>query len=252
MSGIIKPGLVSVTFRSRIIEEIVLLCADTGLSVIEWGGDVHVPHGDTDAAELAHDLCHDAGIELGDYASYYNLPADGAGFEDTVITAAALEAPGIRIWAGSAGSGETAPELRDKMTERLRRNAAAAASAGLSLSFEYHGGTLTDNAESACRLLKECGADNVFLHWQPNQFRDFEYNLAALRRVAPYVDCAHVFAWEGDKKLPLSAHGEMWREYFDILGKSGRCRSALLEFLPCEDEDNLRRDSETLRGILGV
>ena len=39
-------GLVSVTFRDKTPAEIVSEVKKAGLDAIEWGGDVHVPHGD--------------------------------------------------------------------------------------------------------------------------------------------------------------------------------------------------------------
>ena len=42
----LKTGLVSITFREKSPEEIVGLVVEAGLDGIEWGGDVHVPHGD--------------------------------------------------------------------------------------------------------------------------------------------------------------------------------------------------------------
>ena len=44
--GIIKSGLVSITFRELNPLEIIRLVSKAGLDGIEWGGDVHVPHGD--------------------------------------------------------------------------------------------------------------------------------------------------------------------------------------------------------------
>ena len=41
----IYPGLVSVTFRKLSPEEIVQLVVSSGLKGIEWGGDIHLPHG---------------------------------------------------------------------------------------------------------------------------------------------------------------------------------------------------------------
>lgn len=46
----VKTGLVSVTFRQKSVEEIAALTAEAGLSGVEWGGDVHVPPGDREAA----------------------------------------------------------------------------------------------------------------------------------------------------------------------------------------------------------
>jgi 3-dehydroshikimate dehydratase len=42
----IHPGLVSVTFRKLTPVEVAGLVKKGGLKSIEWGGDIHVPHGD--------------------------------------------------------------------------------------------------------------------------------------------------------------------------------------------------------------
>jgi len=46
----IVPGWVSITFRSLTAERIIALVRQAGLSAIEWGGDIHVRHGDTGRA----------------------------------------------------------------------------------------------------------------------------------------------------------------------------------------------------------
>lgn len=241
-----NTGLVSVTFRSLDRSDVVSLAREAGLHEIEWGGDIHVPHGDIAAAKDAKKLCSDAGIATTSYGSYYRLPPDGSGFGDIVDTAEVLGSSSIRIWAGTCGARDTDVLLRSAMTERLRFNADEAAARGMELSLEYHGGTLTDSADSALWLLSDCGRGNVRLHWQPNQFEDTEFNIKALRRVAKHVDIVHVFAWEGEKWFPLSKHEDAWRRYFDILAEFGTPRAALLEFLPNERRDDLMRDAETL------
>ena len=246
-----RTGLVSVTFRSQDRRGVVDLTREAGLSEIEWGGDIHVPHGDIRAAEDAKALSCDAGIVCASYGSYYKLPVTGDGFDDVLDTASALGASSVRIWAGTSGARDTDVMTRAAMTETLRRNADAAAERGMELSFEYHGGTLTDSADSAIWLLHDCGRENVRLHWQPNQFEDLDYNLRALRRVAEYVDIVHVFSWEGEKWFPLAKHEDAWRRYFDVLFELGNPRSALLEFLPCECRDDLLRDAETLNKWVG-
>jgi len=42
-----RPGLVTVTFRQLSPEQIANAAKKAGLQVLEWGGDVHVPAGDT-------------------------------------------------------------------------------------------------------------------------------------------------------------------------------------------------------------
>lgn len=43
-------GLVSISFRNRTAEEIIEAVKNAGLNAIEWGGDVHVPHGNVSRA----------------------------------------------------------------------------------------------------------------------------------------------------------------------------------------------------------
>ena len=244
-----KTGLISVTFRPLGRNKITELAREAELDSIIWGGDVHVPHGDLAAAKEAKELCLGVGIDTDVYGSYYKLADDG--YETVFDTASALGSSVVRIWAGPKGSADTSEDERAVITERLARAADAAKARGLTLAFEYHGGTLTDNVESALRLLHEADRENVRLHWQPNQYRDFEFNVRALELAVPYVDAVHVFAWRGNDKFPLSTQEREWRTYFDILAKHGSCKLAALEFVPVECRDDLMRDAETLKKILG-
>jgi 3-dehydroshikimate dehydratase len=51
----IKTGLVSVSFRKFSPEKIIEMVKNAGLCAIEWGGDVHVPHGDVELARKVKD-----------------------------------------------------------------------------------------------------------------------------------------------------------------------------------------------------
>ena len=49
-----KIGFTSTSFRQiKSIEKIVKIASDAGADCIEWGGDVHVPHGDLAIAREA-------------------------------------------------------------------------------------------------------------------------------------------------------------------------------------------------------
>ncbi len=243
-----KTGLISVTFRSLGRSKITELAKEAELDSVIWGGDIHVPHGDHAAAKEANSICAAVGIDTDVYGSYYRLADDG--YAPVYDTALALGSKVVRIWAGPKGSAETSEDERVIITKRLARAADEAKSRGLTLAFEYHGGTLTDNIDSALRLLREADRDNIRLHWQPNQYRDLEFNVQALELAAPYVDAVHVFAWKGNDKFPLSTQEYEWRTYFDILAKRGDCKLAALEFVPVECRDDLMRDAETLKNIL--
>lgn len=246
-------GLVSVTFRKFDIAGVVDAAARARLDGIEWGGDIHVPHGNLDTAKKAADICRDAGLSCISYGSYYR--AGQSTDRDAVIeTAITLGAPNIRIWAGTKGSADTSAEERSKIVADIADFAAEARKAGLTVTFEWHGGTLTDEPESAHRLLSELGnPPNVYLYWQPNQFRPLDYNLNALRIAAPHLHHVHVFNWEGSKKFPLRDDGGVWKQYLDVIRKaspSGSRHGLLLEFSSDDTVEAMLDDAAYLRSLL--
>ncbi|HNC24059.1 MAG TPA: sugar phosphate isomerase/epimerase, partial [Opitutaceae bacterium] len=99
----IHPGLVSVTFRALTPTQIVALVRQAGLRGIEWGGDIHVPHGNLARAREVREMTQEAGLSVAAYGSYYRAAqseADGLAFEHVRATAVELGAPTIRVWAG--------------------------------------------------------------------------------------------------------------------------------------------------------
>ena len=114
-------------------------------------------------------------------------------------------------------------------------------------STEFHGGTLTDHYESCVRLIDEVAMNNFCTYWQPNQFRDEEYNIAALNAVLPYLTNVHVFTWEGHSKYPLADGEAKWRRYIDILREHGGDHHMLLEFVCDDTVEQFYRDAETLK-----
>lgn len=242
-------GIVSVTFRQCTPEEIIRRCKAAGLDGIEWGSDVHIKAGETAyAAEIAG-KCKSEGLKIHSYGSYWKgLEAEG--FEEIVETAAALKAPNIRIWAGAKNSEDVSGDERKILISNFQYAADLAKEHKMTISFEYHGGTLTNNADSAIQMIKEIDRDNVTLYWQPNQFKDIEFNLEALKKVLPYVSNIHVFNWNGGKKLPLADGRDQWERYIDILRRDGKLHGMFLEFVPDDLEENLYSSSETLKDFL--
>lgn len=72
----LKTGLVSITFRNLKVEEIIDLVVKAGLDAIEWGGDIHVPHGDIKKACKVARLMKKADLEMAAYGSYYRVGCD--------------------------------------------------------------------------------------------------------------------------------------------------------------------------------
>ena len=245
----LTTGVVSVTFRPLLPDQILSLASQAGLDFVEWGSDVHVPVGDLAHASHVGEKTKDAGLRVASYGSYFKAGySDPASFADVIATAKALGAPNIRIWAGQKGSAEE--ENRAAVAASIRACAEACAEAGMTVSLEFHPGTLTDHYESACRLAEEVAHDHLRLYWQPNQFKDEAYNLAALRAVLPYLSHVHVFAWDGAEKFPLARHERIWREYIEILKESPRDHAMLMEFVCDGSQRQFLEDAQTLHRFL--
>jgi sugar phosphate isomerase/epimerase len=245
----LKGGLVSVTFRKRSPAEVVELVAGAGLDCIEWGGDVHCPHGDTARAAEIKQLTEDAGLRVSAYGSYYRLAEENPfSMENVVASARALGAPTIRVWAGRQGSAEADAGYRARVIEESRRAAELAAGAGITVSYEYHGNTLTDTNDSALALLREVDHENIRTFWQPPNGMETGYRLAGLKNVKPWMSSVHIFTWDAEnRRLPL-AEGESWWPLF--LAEAGAVpgdHDVLMEFVADDRPENFERDAQVLK-----
>ena len=254
LSGMIWPGLVSITFRALSPEEIVALVRSAGLRGIEWGGDIHVPHGDRARARAVRQLKQDAGLTVAAYGSYYRAgqsEAEGLPFARVLESAVELGAPLIRVWAGNAGSATASPAVRAQVGADLRRVAALAAEAQVGVSLEFHNGTLADTADSTARLLAEVGQPNLSTYWQPPLERDTDESVSDLRRLLPRLTNLHVYQWRTySERLPLAAGVERWRRFFDLAATAPGDRHAMLEYVEADSPANFLRDAATLKAWL--
>jgi 3-dehydroshikimate dehydratase len=249
------PGLVSVTFRHLSIQEVVSLATESGLESIEWGGDIHVPHGDLAKAKTARQLCDNGGLTVSAYGSYYRAgasPQNAVDFASIVETARVLGTDSIRIWAGHLGSDVAPPGFREAVLADIRRVCQLAADGGCSVSLEFHGGTLTDSAEAARRLIAEATATNLSTYWQPPVGMPMDGCVTSLQTVLPYTKNLHVFHWWPDHhhRLPLADGVERWREYLKIAANPAKPRHASLEFVRGDDPNQLKDDARMLLNLL--
>ncbi|MFL6075018.1 MAG: sugar phosphate isomerase/epimerase family protein [Mycobacteriales bacterium] len=244
------PGLVSVTFRGLDTGQVLALAARAGLAAIEWGGDVHVPQGDLGTAADVGAATRDHGLEVVGYGSYVRAGRDGAAdFAAAAETAAALGAPRVRVWAGTAGSAETDPAGRAAVAGHLREYAGIAADHGLLVALEYHRNTLTDTAGSTLRLLSEVDSPTVRCHWQPPVLATDAEAVAGLRQVLDHVDVVHTFSWTREPtpvRLPLAARAALWGQVLTVLATTGRRHDLLLEFVADDSPARFAADAATL------
>lgn len=254
MALMLRPGLVSVTFRALSPREIVALCAQNGLQGIEWGADVHAPPGDLARAREVAQMTRDAGLEVAAYGSYFRC--DGSDFAPVLEAALELGAPLIRVWAGASGSASIAMTEWNRALSSLYDACEMAQTEGVALAVEYHGDTLTDTRQSCRQTLQSVGHPALRTLWQPlRRARGFEpliaENLGDLREVAPDLANVHVYEWRDDENGQRRSFSlrdsAQWPLYFEELKRIGGERWALLEFLPGDAPGVLPAEAQTLR-----
>lgn len=249
-----KFGLVSVSFRSLSCEEIIRITKKSGLDGIEWGGDVHVPPDNPDNAKRIASLMKEAGLLTSAYGSYYRAGTYGENyieeFRKVLDTAVILGAPVIRIWAGNKGSKKISTEKRKEIVSECVEIAKAAGKENITVSFECHINTLTDNFVSALQLMKETDRENLRMYWQPSEYRSRRYNLEALQNIIPYLTNVHVFNWPLPAvKLPLKFASKEWEKYFTLISSDGKEHWCSLEFMPDGKAKSLPKEAQTMKEI---
>lgn len=254
----ITPGLVSITFRKLSTDEIISLVKESGLKAIEWGGDIHVPHGDIAIAKEVGEKTRAAGLECAAYGSYFKLgksAPEGLDHRKVIDSAEALGTKTIRIWAGCKPSVEYSQEERDAIASEAREMADDAAAKNIRIALEFHRKTLTDTTGSALKFLKECAHPNILTYWQPPLDLDHTGKVESLKAVLNQLSNIHVFAWDmhADGALtqhPLAAHIGDWKEYFSIASALPSNRYAMLEFVKNDSQEQFLEDAETLKQLI--
>ena len=98
--------------------------------------------------------------------------------------------------------------------------------------------------------MRELDRENAYLYWQPNQYRDIEFNVMSLEKVLKYVSTVHVFAWDARSgnciRYPLADHADVWKRYLDILASDNREHALLLEFVKDDSDADFAADAATL------
>jgi len=258
-----KTGICSITFRQLTIQQIVDLVKETGLQAIEWGGDVHVPPGDTAAAAEALRLTTEAGLVVSSYGSYYSvLDADGkpGDFSPVLDSALALKTDTVRIWPGALPSEVATPDYRARFIEKVRLDLDAAAAQGVRLAFEFHVNSLADSNAAALALLHEINYPNLYTYWQPMYWvADADYRVQGLKNLSDRIINLHVFHWrfhpyrggwsQNIERLPLADGDEVWGNYLSVELPPGD-HYALLEFVRDDDPEQLKADAAVLRRMM--
>lgn len=235
-----RIGLCSVTFRQLTADEVIAAAVGAGLECIEWGGDIHVPTGDTARAEDAARRTADAGLTVASYGSYWRADED---ITPVLDSAAALGADRVRIWAGRIGSAEATEVERHAITDAIAEASASARDLGITLALEYHSGTIADTPDAVRRLLDD--VPGLRTYWQPTVGAPDEVALHEYDLLRDAVAAVHVFSWwPTTQRLRLAQRESLWSPLFRTAAEP---RDALLEFVPHDDPDLLALEAATLR-----
>ncbi len=253
-SGNFKTGLVSISFREESVETLIEAVRQAGLEGVEWGGDVHVPHGNLSRAEEVRRWTEEAGLQVSAYGSYYKFEdlAGGGGPEPSAVldTAEALGASMIRLWPGAVGTVDASAEWRQVLADRTREIAEAAVLRGLELGFEFHDHSLTDTPESTLSLLQLIGHPAVSTFWQPYLQTSPEERMAGLEIVLDRVTNIHVNYFDQNPwpdNLPLQSGTAEWVEYLNLLKETGRDHWLTIEHVRGHRLDQFADDARVLK-----
>jgi len=246
MGGI---GLVSVSFRNLTPMQILKAMNKAGLSVIEWGSDIHAPASDIKRLNEIKELQKEHSIACCSYGTYFRLgETPMAELEDYINAAKILEADVLRLWCGNKSGDDMTSYERKKLVSECKAAAKIAENSGVTLCMECHKKTFTENCEDAVFLMNEINSPNFRMYWQPFQWQSTEENIINARKISPYAVNIHVFNWHGADKLPLADATEDWKKYLKEFPYS--C-NLLLEFMPNGTIEELSTEAESLKNIAG-
>jgi 3-dehydroshikimate dehydratase len=270
----IKAGMCSVTLAKCSVEEVLEIAVQGGLQGIEWWGNGHVKHGDVQCALRVRELTAKAGLEVSSYGSYYRVGvSEGAGlsFQSVLETAVALGAPTIRVWAGDRDTCKADEAFIQSVIDDTNRIAGLAAKQGISITFEFHGGTLTDRNETAIQFAAQVPHPNVFFSWQPPHGYAMEHCLEGLRGLLPRLSTVHMYHWtigsyeentlnetvrplvypDDFYRHPLEDGAARLRYYCETVQTTDRDHFMLLEFVKDDSPEQVIADSAILLSLVG-
>lgn len=250
MDGAYRLGLASVSFRGLESREILEWMCGTGLSVIEWGSDVHAPVQDEAKLDRLAELQDEYGIVCSSYGTYFRLgETPNARLHDYIRAARRLGTDVLRVWCGDKSGGDMTEAERETLIAVCREAAEIAEHSGVTLCTEWHGRTFTERPEDAMALMEAVSSPCFRTYWQPFQWLSPEENLRIARMIAPWAVHLHVFNWRGREKLSLGdAIGE-WRRYLSVFPGP---RTLLLEFMPDGSPASLAAEAAALRAAAGI
>ncbi|MBQ3545442.1 MAG: TIM barrel protein [Lachnospiraceae bacterium] len=244
-----KLGLVSVSFRDKSPQEILIAMKKVGLSYIEWGSDIHAPKDNIENLKLLSELQNQNDIVCSSYGTYFVIGTTKTKELEAYIRAAQILGTDVlRLWCGNKDSEKYSESEKAELFDECRRLAEIAQGNNVKLCMECHSGTYTNTAKSSLELMKAVNSDAFRMYWQPQSFLCFEENVVFAKEISPFVENIHIFNWVKDKRLSLGEGIEHWKAY---LAQFSKTKTLLLEFMPDDKIDSLIDESRYLKLLAG-
>lgn len=244
------PGLVSISFREHSPERIARSSAECGLKFVEWGSDVHAPYHDIARLEKLKNLQENYGIRCCSYGTYFRLGYTPLDELPLYIQAAKILGTNtLRLWAGRKKAADCTEEERKYFFSQCRQAAEIAKEHDVILCLECHRRSYTETMEGALELMQAIQSPHFRMYWQPNPDISKAENLAYITLLKPYITHVHVFHWTAQERLSLSEGIQDWKAYLSAL--SGEYH-LLLEFMPDDSIQSLRKEADALHAILQI
>jgi 3-dehydroshikimate dehydratase len=243
-------GVTSVTFRKLDVSDIIQLAVESELDGIEWGGDIHVPPSDLKNAKRVGASTRKADLKVLSYGSYYTLSEidPRQDFMPVLETTEILGAPLIRVWCGNRSPDKADDSYYEKIIENGKIMGEMCAKKGIKAAFEYHRNSLTQDSESACRVLKGINHPFIYTGWQPNPQIDHADNLRQLQQVKPWLANIHVFHWKSNQRFLLKDGVDEWTDYLNVIDSENH--AFILEFVKNDSIEAFIEDAEMLKEMV--
>jgi len=238
-------GLCSISFRKNSPEEILSAMKEAGLSVIEWGSDVHCPP--ERAGEISI-LQNQYGIKCCSYGTYFRIgvtPIEE--LNKYIVAAKTLGTDVLRLWCGDKNSEDHTESEKRELFTVCKTAMEIAEAKGVTLCMECHNNTYTNSKESALELMQAVNSPHFRMYWQPNQLRSEEENILYAKLLSQYTVNIHVFNWNKKEKYPLRSAKDIWKNYLSCFDKG---ENLLLEFMPDNRIESLKTEAEALKEIV--
>lgn len=191
-----KAAICSIIWKERMdIFEVVEAAARVGAEGIEvWGQAPHVADpGDLDHVARIREAMEAAGIAAPQYGSYTRAATEEfiADVKADLAIAQTLGAPAIRMWAGPANSEECDIAQWEATIADLKEGCALVADAGLLITLERHGGTVTNTLWGCQRCLDEVDSPALRINYQVGAANATATLAEEIRILGPHILNCH-------------------------------------------------------------